>query len=476
MKSPNNQIILAGPACVPFSLNFGDEERSVTDHGIAPAIDLGSGDLPSSDDLASLDTALDEAGVGLEAPKPPKESGLDDDAEKKKAAAAAPKPLPTPPKKVDAPAATGALDLSQAKPIDAPTPPAKAEPTDAEKAAAKAKELETLDLTKIEAPADVSPKNQVNFGKLREVAAHFKTKATTLEGTVAELGTKLKDAEAKATEGKLTPEQEKEITELREWRKAFDTENDPEFKKQYDGKIEEIDNGLMAYLRANGLAEDDEKKLRAHGIGKVPAEWWDENVLKKLPFDKADIVRDYLKERTKTGMAKAAEIQKFQEQRPQMLQKDTEAKQVEAVEFRKKIDTHIANLVKDVDWARPKEIPADATPEVKTQIEAHNKNVEEVNRQFEAALFPETPEARAEVAAAAVAAGKLAADTLFLQGELAKAKERETALTEELTKIKSAGKPPKSAATNRGPEKDIDTSKLSDSEAIDAGLDAALGS
>ena len=200
------------------------DDKSVTDEGIPADLDLGKASEPTPEDHESLDSALDAAGI-FDDPKPPK--GEDD-----------PKPPagdPEPPKGEDEDPKPPVGDPEPPKGEDDPKPPSDEEA--ARKEQDRIKDLESIDLEKLKAPEDISPRNVVNFNKLREVAGHYKQQAARvpeLEKTVADLQAKVGSPDA------LPEDLRREFDELRNFRRIFDTENDPEFRKEISSEIRHV--------------------------------------------------------------------------------------------------------------------------------------------------------------------------------------------------------------------------------------------
>ena len=280
----------------------------------------------------------------------------------------------------------------------------------------------------------------------------------------------------KRTSAELPAEEKKELEELRTFRKIFDTENDPEFKKQFDERISSVDEDVFAILKNNGLPEETEKQMRDLGLGKVNSKFWEQQILPRLPFVDQERVRRRLAERADVDDQRVKEVEKFQSQREQTL-REREERQLE--QFRQEqqvVVQHVEEIRKGIPWANPLEIPSKATKEERARIEAHNKYVEELEFRFQDALYPATPAARAEIAAAAVASTHLASSVNDLGARLKTSNERVKQLEQELSKIKSAGRIPSGEPTARQPRADVPDNFKSDDEAIEAGLQAAESS
>jgi len=432
-------------------------EKSVTSEGVPPQLDLGNVDQPSETQVADLDAALDAAGLGDEIVEPTK---IVEPAEPAEPAESATVEEPSEPEPESTPEAGG----EEAKPADKAV----------DEAAKKAAELEALDLDKVKAPEDVSPRNLVNFNKLRDVAKHYKAQVQATE-------TRLRELEAKAQELETRPAQPpaeiiKELAEHRQFRKLFDAENDPEFKRQFNEKLQALDTDVLSILRKNGLPEDAEKQLKALGIDKVSAGWWESEILPKLPFVDRERIQKRLAERADVLDQRSKELEKFSSQRDQWLEHEKSQVAERFQQEQTQIDQHLELLTQNVPWARYQEVPATASRDERAKIEAHNQSVADLEQNFRNFLFPKNPTERAEVAAAAVASTKLAGAVDDLASRLRESNSRAEKLEKELEAIRSAGRSPSARPANRRAASEApDPSKLSDEEAIEAGLMAAEG-
>ena len=421
-------------------------EKSVTSEGVPQDLDLGHVEPPTHDSMNSLDEAMKAAGIfdpGEEMPET----------------------TPADPAIVEKPAD------EQPPAGDEKPPDAQSEeqpfPTD-QKPAEQLSDPESIDLDAISAPADISPRNLVNFDKLREVAKHFKTQAAQVPELVRQLD------EIRGSQSQLPADVMNELAELRTMRKIFDTENDPEFKKQFDERLQNLDDDVLAILRKNGLSEDTEKNLRQIGLDKVSPKWWEDSVLDKLSFVDQERIRKRLAERADVSENRSRAISEFQSNRESYVQhvQQQQAQQHEQAE--QQIFQHVDQITEKVPWARYQEIPPGAKPEEVKNIEQHNQMVSELESRFREALYPSTPQSRAEVAAAAVASVKLAESVTDLSGRLQSANDRAEKAERALEAVKNAGKAPSARQGGRKPATEgPDPNKLSDEDAIEVGLMAA---
>jgi len=347
-----------------------------------------------------------------------------------------------------------------------PVPPAEPQQTPEEIEAKRIADLEALDLDKIAPPAGVSPRNLVNFDKLRDVAKHHREVAKRVPELEAEL-------EKAKTAGAVPAEVKKELQELRTFRKVFDAQNDPEFQAQFDGKLASIDEDLFGILRKQGLPKEAEDSMRQLGVGNIDPKFWEENILSKLSAVDRERVVKRIADRTDVMEQKDKELEKFTSQRDEILANREKVQVERFTQDKTAIETHLASITKDIPWANT--VPTTGLKGAELQqAEAHNANVAQLGEIFQQSLWPATPQARAEIAAAAVASTVLASRVKELAAQLTAESTAKAALQKELDGIRAAGRIPGGQKTGRETRPaDVDTSKLSDDDAIEAGLAAA---
>lgn len=282
-------------------------------------------------------------------------------------------------------------------------------------------------------PANASQKSKDSFENLRKAAAEReqaqRTRADAAEARAAE-AEKLA-TEAKAKIGVLTPELEQELKELREHRALFAREADPAFKQKYD-------------TRQNGHYESIYNLLKVHQLRE---EFITE--LKAMPKKQRDAEIDRLvgllekPEERRPFESQLLKIQTIEEERTQELA-DTRAKAAEVVKAEREAPKQqtqarldeIANLVrpnlKDLGWIVVKDIPAGTPPELKKQLEGHNKFALEMQTSLRAAITDDSVQTRATAALAVPLSYYFAREARAAKAELAEVKAQ-------LDRIKKAG-------------------------------------
>ena len=418
-------------------------DKSVTDEGVPSELDLGNVEAPSNDDLNSLDKALDAAGVFNQDNSVQPETNE----------------------------ATQTQPTDPVQPSEGQTTPDGQQPDQQldQKDTSKTEDPSTIDLDKIQPPSDISPRNLVNFNKLREVAKHYKEqadKAVQYEQYIDYL-----------RQQKSEPPQEllSELEDHRKFRKIFDAENDPEFQQQFNDKIGTLDSDVISILKKNGLPEETEAKLRAAGLEQVPADWWEENVLPRLNFLDRERVQKKLAERSDVVDAKQKELEKFSSRKDEFFAEQEQKVQQFREQEQNTIHTHLDVMTKELPQARYMEVPRNASPDQIVQIQNHNNTVAEMEGHFHDALNASNPQDRTEVAMAAVASIYFAKEIDHLQSQLQAAANQSAKFAKELEAIRSAGRTPAPRSGVRKAGDSIDPLKLSDMDAIEEGLLAAEG-
>lgn len=389
-----------------------------------------------SDTLNSLDAALDEAIAAAEGSEEP-------------APAAAPEP-----------------EIAERQTSQTPEVAQRnvAEPTQQQ----LAQEIDP-EIASIEQPRNLSEKNQSNWRKLQETASTYKKQAMEAQALKSRIEELAKTA--------VTPP---DYEELRKFRAFFDIENDPEFQKQFSAPMQEAKQNIYAIMKKHGAPDAVIESIeKAGGADKIDQRWWKENILDKLPFTDAERLKRHLVDAIELEEKKQAEIQKSAAN----INEYYERKSTAAIEWfttqEKQVEDYIVAKIKEqgADWAMRKEVPKNATKEQADSIHRHNAQVERLEQTFGNALWPQTPQERADVAAAAAMSHILTEQLRTEQTARKKMSVQLKALTEENTRLKGAGKMPRqNSGTAAGNNRSLtinDRLKMSALDAIDIGLDEA---
>ena len=319
----------------------------------------------------------------------------------------------------------------------------------------------------IEQPRNLSEKNQNNWRKLQETATLYKKQAQEAET----LKQRLQEAEQRQVEAP------QDYEELKKFRQIFDIKNDPEFQSKYTQPISSAKENIYNIMRKHGATDDVIQSIeKAGGPDKIDDKWWQENALSKLPMTDAEKLKrnlidvSDLKEKQESEIAYAAEH--AEEILQQRQQQSREWYQQESGNIRNYMD----EITKEVPWARYQEVPDNATQEQIEKISSHNKVVSDLENKFNSALWPQSANERASVAAAAVYSHVLTNQLRIEQSGKAALESQLKKLTEENSRLKSSGKMPKQSVSTPSTIKNNDINsriKMNPMDAIDLGLDEA---
>lgn len=325
------------------------------------------------------------------------------------------------------------------------------------------------EIAAIEQPRNLSEKNQSNWRKLQETASIYKKQAEEAE--------QLRQKISQLEQGPAQVPQDYE--ELKKFRQIFDIKNDPEFQSKYSRPIETAKQNIYGILRKHGAAEEVISSIeKAGGPDKISDEFWKNPAFGNLPLTDSEKLKRNLVDVAELKDKQDAEIQYAAENADKILQERELEKGQWYERTVTEIDQELDNLTKDLPWARFAEVPENAAPEQIQQIEAHNARVSELATKFEAALWPTTAKDRTNIAAAAVFSHVLSDQLRTEQAQKNALLEQVKKLTAENNALKSSGKMPKQSISNQAvnkPSSINDRIKMNASDAIDLGLDEALG-
>lgn len=323
------------------------------------------------------------------------------------------------------------------------------------------------EIAAIERPRNLSEKNQSNWRKLQETASNYKKQAD--EAVL--LRQKLDEAQQQVK----TPD---DYEELRRFRAIFDIQNDPEFKSKFDAPISSAKENIYRILKANGASDEVIQSIeKAGGPDKIDQQWWKNNAIDRLPLTEAERLKRNLVDVVDLKEKQQFEIENASKNADQYYQQRAQQNEEWYHNTTNEIDTYMDEVTKELPWARFKEAPSNATPDQIREVEQHNAAVGSLAEKFNSALWPTSAQDRANVAAAAVFSHVLTEQLRVEQASKVKMSEQLKKLTEENNRLKSAGKLPRQnvSSSNRVLNSLGDRLKMSSADAIDAGLDEALG-
>ena len=327
------------------------------------------------------------------------------------------------------------------------------------------------EIAAIEQPRNLSEKNQSNWRKLQETASNYKKQAEE----AIQLRQKIQELEQSPAQYQVPQDYE----ELKKFRQIFDIKNDPEFQSKYSKPIENAKNNVYSILRKHGASDEVINSIeKAGGPDKINDEFWRNPAFGNIPFTDSEKLKRNLVDVADLRDKQEAEIQHAAENAEIILQQREQEKGQWYEKTVNEIDSELDAITRDIPWARFAEIPQNATPEQIQQIQSHNARVSDLATKFEAALWPTTSKDRTNVAAAAVFSHVLSDQLRTEQTQKNALLQQVQKLTAENNALKASSKMPKQSISNQSvnkPSSINDRIKMNASDAIDLGLDEALG-
>lgn len=327
------------------------------------------------------------------------------------------------------------------------------------------------EIAAIEQPRNLSEKNQSNWRKLQETASNYKKQAEE----AIQLRQKIQELEQSPAQYQVPQDYE----ELKKFRQIFDIKNDPEFQSKYSKPIENAKNNVYSILRKHGASDEVINSIeKAGGPDKINDEFWRNPAFGNIPFTDSEKLKRNLVDVADLRDKQEAEIQHAAENAETILQQREQEKGQWYEKTVNEIDSELDAITRDIPWARFAEVPQNATPEQIQQIESHNARVSDLAAKFEAALWPTTSKDRTNVAAAAVFSHVLSDQLRTEQTQKNALLQQVQKLTSENNALKASSKMPKQSISNQSvnkPSSMNDRIKMNASDAIDLGLDEALG-
>jgi hypothetical protein len=323
------------------------------------------------------------------------------------------------------------------------------------------------EIGKIEPPRNLSEKNQSNWRKLQETASVYKKQAQEAES----LRQKLVEYEQK-------PPAPPDYDELRKFRAVFDIQSDPDFQNKYDVPINQAKANIYGIMKQHGASDELLQSIEAQGgPDKVDQKWW-LSTLGKLPMTDAERVKRNIVDVADLSEKRVGEIMNSAQNAEQYYSSRDEALVERFTKQEEESINYIQEKIKEqnADWALQKEIPAGATPEQRKAIESQNAQAAQLEQLFMGAMYPQTPQQRADVAAAAAMSHMLTNQLRTEQTARQKMDAQIKQLTEENNRLKGAGRMPRqnlATASSNKPASVSDRLKMSSADAIDMGLDEA---
>lgn len=295
-------------------------------------------------------------------------------------------------------------------------------------------------LDAIKAPAGAHPNVGAGIDQLKKIA-------TTQEQKVVEYQTKLQDLEKKvqtyetqSKDGKLPEPVEKELKDLREFRREIDMRQDSEFQQNYVKPVQTAEQEMMGMLQQVGVTEETLKYIQENGgviavsqsqekanDKQTMAEWLEESILGRINtvtrnrlMSKLAGATDILEKGQKELTDWRENGQKRYEMRMRKLTEDFNSGRDEAIRS-------LGDLVK------PKTIDASMSAEDRVAAEQHNSLLRQAEQKYTDYLkISQQPKTAGEILVKATQADMIL--SLYSQ-EKAKTKD----LQERLDRVKASG-------------------------------------
>lgn len=205
---------------------------------------------------------------------------------------------------------------------------------------------------------------------------------------------------------------QKQLDELAMFRRQYQLENSPEIKAQFDAIVEQGEKFIGETLKGYGIAEATVKMIEGEGgfaafsrsqktamvdgeaktYAEIAKDW-----LNGMNVADAEAIRAKLGEQRNTQDAKKrfidAEKGKAKEYfttQSEQYQSSVKAQQEAAQKQRELMENFYKKATTETDWMKEKEIPADASPEKKKEIEAENRAARDYQKILHATLNVQT--------------------------------------------------------------------------------------
>lgn len=242
-------------------------------------------------------------------------------------------------------------------------------------------------------PPKASPRSSEAFAAIKIRAAQELAKR---DEELTKIRTELEEVK-KVSKAALTPELEKEIAELREFRAKLDIESDPKFK-EFDRKAEGAAEFIYSRLKANGVLTDEHiKSIKSYG---GPASVNMEKILEKVTDPSLKrLVENKLTEIETAAFDKERAISKAKENVQgyvaERAKENEQASQAHQSATKAQLDGMMANM----KWLAPRTVEAGAKEDEKKASEAHNAFVKELQAEIGEALKDDSAQMRATLIA-----------------------------------------------------------------------------
>lgn len=289
--------------------------------------------------------------------------------------------------------------------------------------------------------ADASERTKTTFEDLKRTArereAQVKAEADKARKEAEELKKQVEELSKKTA---AVPETvEKELKELREFRATFDAERDPEFNKKYDERRERNNSTIFETLQRNGLKPEVVEQAK-----KLPYDQQVDQISRwaeKLPPRDKLAITSRLTDNESLESERAAALSEVKAKAAEILAQKQAVPEKNREVFVQEAVATLKPIIPQLPWLHPKEIPANASPKDKADLEKHNAGAAEAQRMLLGFLNDDSARSRSLLALAGVLAPRYRAELQQVKAELEAARK-------ELGSIKEAGRLSKTARSS----------------------------
>lgn len=305
---------------------------------------------------------------------------------------------------------------------------------------------------------------QALLKKIDEVTA----RETSTKSEVAARDAKLKELETQLASVKtVDPKTEEEIAtykkELNMFRRKYDLDKDPEIKTKFDSRIEQADATIPEIIKKNNAGEGLLNLIKEEGGwakfsasnrlvtladgSKVTTAELADQIVQALPFADRKVVDSLTLEQIALKREKQRFIEAEMQQADEFFKQKEEAAQRGSAEYAKQIKEAEATIKKwqekvavENAFLKEKEVPADATPEQKKEIEEENAHVKTLNESLKKNLNTKDLDGMLNIVLEATKFHQVNREKTKLQKELDKVKADLKAKSDELDRFKESGR------------------------------------
>jgi hypothetical protein len=312
---------------------------------------------------------------------------------------------------------------------------------------------------KVKLRSDASEKTKNTFEELKRTAKERETKARTeaeqARKELLELRAKVDELSKKTVPDNI----EAELRELREFRATFDAERDPEFQQKFSSRLEQNNGTIFEALKRNGLKDELVEQVKAMPYDQQVeqiARWAE----KLSPRDKL-LITARLADNENIESDRQSALRDIKSKADQILAEKRNAPIRNQDQFVEEAVRTLKPVLPQVPFLHPKELPANATPAIKAEIDRHNAAAAESQKMLLTFLQDDSARTRSILALAGVLAPRY-------QAQLKEAEGRVKALEKELSSIREAGRLSKTTRSSATADRAAPRVDVFDTNAEDA--------